>query len=84
MQAPTPALPTGESDIVGQSEQVVTCVAPAADEYLPATQLVQSTVPIVFLYFPATQLVHGPPFGPVKPALQMQAVEDELPAGVSE
>ncbi len=28
----------------------------------------------MFLYVPATQAVHGPPFGPVNPRLQVQLV----------
>jgi hypothetical protein len=32
-------------------------------------------------YLPATHAVHGPPFGPGKPALQVQLVKLVLPAG---
>jgi hypothetical protein len=32
-------------------------------------------------YLPATHAVHGPPFGPGKPALQVQLVKAVLPAG---
>jgi hypothetical protein len=53
-------------------------------EYVPAPQSVHAALPLVVLYFPATQAVHGPPSGPVKPALHgivTQAVTDELPVG---
>jgi hypothetical protein len=33
---------------------------------------VHASVPVVILYLPAAQDVHGPPFGPVKPKLQVQ------------
>ncbi len=33
-----------------------------------------ATLPLAILYVPATHAAHGPPFGPVYPALQMQAV----------
>ena len=33
------------------------------------------------LYLPARHAVHGPPFGPVKPALHAQSVEASLTAG---
>jgi hypothetical protein len=53
-------------------------------EYVPPKQSVHAVLPLIVLYFPATQAVHGPPFGPVNPALQAvdtQAVTDELPLG---
>jgi hypothetical protein len=48
---------------------------------LPDPQLVQAPEPILILNLPASHAVHGPPLGPVKPALQIQAA---LPAGASE
>jgi hypothetical protein len=36
--------------------------------------------PVDDLYFPATHDMHGPPFGPVDPRLQVQAAKDEAPA----
>ena len=33
------------------------------------------------MYFPASHTVHAPPSGPEKPALQVQLVKAELPAG---
>ena len=41
----------------------------------------QAADPIDVLYFPATHAVHGSPFDPVDPALQMQFVKAALPAG---
>ena len=38
------------------------------------------TDPVDDLYFPATHDMHGPPFGPVDPRLQVQAARDEAPA----
>ena len=49
--------------------QFTHALAPAA-EYAPAEQSVHAALPLVVLNFPATQAVHGPPVGPVKPALQ--------------
>ncbi len=51
---------------------------------MPVPQSVHAVLPLVVLYFPATQAVHGPPLGPVNPALQAvptQAATDELPLG---
>ena len=42
---------------------------------------VQAADPVDVLYFPATHAAHGPPLGPVDPALQVQFVNDALPAG---
>lgn len=51
----------------------------AVVEYVPATQLVQATLPVAVLYFPATHARHGPPRGPVYPALQVQFVDTVQP-----
>jgi hypothetical protein len=45
---------------------------------------VQAADPVDVLYFPATHAVHGPPFGPVDPMLQVQLVKAALPAGETE
>ena len=55
--------------------------APVAAEYVPAPQSVHASDPVDTLYFPASHAVHGPPTGPVDPALQVQFVKAELPAG---
>ena len=41
---------------------------------LPAKQLLHLSDPLVSLYLPAAQLVHGPPSGPVVPAMHVQSV----------
>jgi hypothetical protein len=46
-----------------------------------AGQAVHAAVPVDALYLPASHAVHGPPFGPVAPALQVQFVKAALPAG---
>ena len=56
-------------------------LAEAAVEYVPAPQSEQVAFPVNTLYFPATHAAHGPPFGPVDPALQVQLVKAVLPAG---
>ena len=55
-------------------------VAPAA-EYLACTHASHAALPDAALYVPATQAVHGPPFGPVNPTLQVQEVSELLPLG---
>jgi hypothetical protein len=74
-------LPTGESEYVGH---VVHVVAPIAAEYVPDPQSRHESAPVATLYLPTTHCVQVPPLGPDEPGLQMQAVEDELPAGESE
>jgi hypothetical protein len=69
-------LPAGELEFDGQ----VLHVELAAVEYVPATQSEQVIVPVNDLYFPATHTVHGPAFGPVDPALQVQFAKAVLPA----
>jgi hypothetical protein len=63
------------------ASQLVQVTVPAAVEYFPASQSIHTAVPKIVLYFPATQAVHGPPFGPVNPGLQAQAVIVELGLG---
>ena len=41
---------------------------------MPPPQLVHAIEPVVVLYVPATHAVHGPPFGPVVPMLQIHSV----------
>jgi hypothetical protein len=38
-------------------------------------------LPVAILYLPATHAVHAPPFGPVNPTLQVQAVRATLEIG---
>jgi hypothetical protein len=63
-------LALGELELAGHARHVVAFVAPAAVEYVPAAQSVHAALPIAVLYFPGTQAAHGPPSGPVNPALQ--------------
>ena len=82
MQAATAELASGELELAGHAPQVATAVAPAVTEYLSAAQLVQTVLPAVLLYFPASHTAHGPPVGPVYPALQSaHAALDVLPTG---
>jgi hypothetical protein len=56
-------------ELDGQAMHVEFAEAPTAVEYVPAPQFVQSAPPVDVLYLPATHAAHGPPFGPVDPAL---------------
>ena len=57
------------------------------DEVLPSAemeslgQLEQEAEPEELLYVPAVQLVHGPPSGPLEPALHLHALLLVLPEG---
>jgi hypothetical protein len=73
----------GELEFAGHARHAVAFVAFVIVEYVPAAQSVHAALPIVVLYFPGTQAVHGPPSGPVNPALQptdTHALIFELPA----
>jgi hypothetical protein len=51
---------------------------------VPDPQFVHAAEPVVLLYEPAAHGAHGPPLGPVYPALQsatIHATLDVLPAG---
>ncbi len=79
--------PANEYRSVPHFEQFARLTAPTKLEDVPAGHRVHTALPLLGLYFPATQAVHGPPSGPVKPALQaevIQAVTDELPLGEME
>jgi hypothetical protein len=47
-----------------------------------AAQSVHAAEPAVSLYLPTAQAWHGPPFGPVWPALHAQAAAEALAAGL--
>jgi hypothetical protein len=79
MQLDKVELATGELEFVGQVLHVVLVVAPDAIEYVPAPQSEHVAVPDAILYFPATHRLHGPPSGPVDPALQVQLAKVPLP-----
>jgi hypothetical protein len=82
-QAATTVLETDSFTFEGHSRQVDETLAPTVVEYVAVPQSVHVALPLVVLYFPATQAVHGPPSGPVNPALQVgtQALTDKLPLG---
>jgi hypothetical protein len=70
-----------EVEPAGHARHVAAVVAPAVAEYLPAAQSAHTALPVVVLYLPATHAVHGPPFGPVNPVLQLHAASAELASG---
>jgi hypothetical protein len=81
VQLVTAELPAGELEFDIQALHVELAEAPTVVEYIPAVQFEQVAFPVNTLYFPATHAVHGPAFGPVNPALQVQLVKAALPAG---
>jgi hypothetical protein len=77
-------LPSEEFEFAGHARHAAADVAAVVGEYVPAAQSVHAALPVAVLYLPATQAVHGPPSGPVYPALQprlIQAALDELAIG---
>jgi len=69
------ALPAREAELAGHAWHVASAVAPAASEYLPASQSVHSALPVPALNLPAAQSTHAPPSGPVEPALHTHSVK---------
>jgi hypothetical protein len=67
--------------LLGHTRHVAASVAPVLVENVPAPQSVHAALPLLVLYFPATHAVHGPPFGPVEPALHVQEETAELASG---
>jgi len=65
----------------GHALHVDDAFAPTATEYVASPQSVHTALPVPVLYLPATHAKHAPPSAPVYPALQVQAVPDEPPAG---
>lgn len=63
-------LPAGDMVEGGQAMQVVD---PDLSEYFPASHTTHLTFPETDAYLPASHPWHGPPAGPVKPALHVQA-----------
>jgi hypothetical protein len=78
VQLVSDVLVLGEVEFAGHARQVAVSVAPAVPEYVPSAHAVQAALPVVILYVPVMQVVHVPPFGPVYPMLQVQAVRSEL------
>ena len=81
VQAPIALPPDPDELLDGQLVHTPDPVAPGVVEYVPAPQSVHTAVPVEPLYLPAKHDVHGPPFGPVAPALQVQLAKVLLPAG---
>jgi hypothetical protein len=73
-------LPTGELEASGQLRHVSEVFAPSVQEYVPSEQSVHTAVPFATLYLPTAHRTHGPPFGPVDPASQMQFAMDTDPS----
>jgi hypothetical protein len=83
-QALITELPFGELEFAGHSRHVDESVAFVLAEYVPAAQSTHAALPALVLYFPGTHATHGPPSGPVNPALQAvdtHALTFELPLG---
>ena len=74
-------LKPGELELSGHARQVAAAVAAAVPEYVPAPQFSHTTLPLAILYVPATQAEHGPPSGPVYPALHVHAAIAVLTLG---
>jgi hypothetical protein len=80
-QAVLQVLPLGEVVPAGHETHALALLALVTPEYVPARQFVHTALPVAILYVPATQAVHGPPFGPVKPTLHVQAARAALEIG---
>ena len=72
-------LPSRESEFVGHLKHVEGWLAPIDAEYVPIPQSTHAWDPASALYFPARHNEHVSPSSPDEPALQVQAVETELP-----
>jgi hypothetical protein len=73
------ALEPPDCELSPQFEHAKLEVAPVTLEKVFAEQFRHTDEPVTVLYFPGTHRAHGPPFGPVAPVLQVQAVTRELP-----
>ena len=67
--------------IIAPSLADVSCTLLPEAEVVPEGQLEQEAEPEELLYLPAVQLVHGPPSGPLEPALHLHALLLVLPEG---
>ncbi len=70
VQAARAELVLGEFEFAGHAMQVAAAVAAAVLEYFPAPQFSHAALPVAILYVPTSHAKHGPPSGPVYPALQ--------------
>ena len=73
-----------DCELAPQFEHADADVAPTTAENVFAEQLLHGAEPEAVLYLPATHKSHGPPFGPLEPALHPHAVTTELPANALE
>ncbi len=69
-QAATAELVVGDMVLTGHVTQVAAAVAAVVVEYVPTPQLLHAALPVAILYVPGGHAEHGPPSGPVYPALQ--------------
>ena len=67
-----------EYDPVPQLTHVAEEFAPGTNEYDPAGHDTHALEPVTFLYCPAAHGEHTPPFGPEKPASQVQFIRKPL------
>ena len=73
------ALEPPDCELAPQFEHAKIDVAPTTVEKVFAEQFVHTAVPETVLYLPGTHKAHGPPFGPLAPALHVHDVIKELP-----
>ena len=74
------ALEPPDCEFAPQFEHATIDVAPTTVENVFAEQFVHTAVPETVLYLPGTHKAHGPPLGPLAPALHTHDVIKELPA----
>ena len=74
------ALEPPDCEFAPQFEHAKIEVAPITVEKVFAEQFVHTAVPETVLYLPGTHKAHGPPLGPLAPALHTHDVTTELPA----
>jgi len=83
-QSTASSLASGAFEFGAHCWHVVLLVAFTVVEYSPSKHETQLSFPGKTLYFPALHAMHGPPFAPVNPALQMQLSKTWLCAGACE
>ena len=81
VHAVTAELVLGELVFAGHTTQVDAAVAADVAEYVPTAQDVHPALPLAILYVPTPHGEQTPPFRPVYPVLQAQAVTAELVLG---
>jgi hypothetical protein len=81
VQSAMASLELGELELPGHVTQAAAAVAPVESEYVPTPQDVHPALPLAILYIPTPHIKHGPPSGPVYPALQVQSATASLAMG---